>query len=172
MNLQVSSAMKNALSSMTDNAFQGVASILSESREVAREQLQKETSSRMKIIINKLADGKQILADEIALIELWIIGDAKSYEQEENNFNDWVEEYKRLANILLGYESKALRVEELFQLSGLLEDASRLSFDIANFLEKKSRISNFKLAVADGLDQGEKKVLVDVLRGKLSSADF
>lgn len=172
MNLQVTSAMENALSSMTDDAFQGVASVLSESKRAAREQLQKETFSKMKEIISKLAHGKQISAGEIALIELWIIGDAKSYEKEENNFNDWVKEYKRLANVLLGYENKTLSVDDLFQLSGLLEDALRLCFDIANFLEKKSRINNFKLAVSDGLDQGERKILVDVLTGKLNSPDF
>ena len=164
--------MKNALNSMTDDAFQGVASALSESKRVAREQLQKETSSRMKLIINKLADNKQISVDEIALVELWIIGDAESYAGEENNFNDWIEEYKRLITILLNYEKKTLGLEDLSKLSGLLEDALRVSFDIANFLEKKSRMNNFKLAVSDGLDKEERDTLVDVLKDKLRSPDY
>jgi len=147
-------------------------SALSESKRVAREQLQKETSSRMKLIINKLADNKQISVDEIALVELWIIGDAESYAGEENNFNDWIEEYKRLITILLNYEKKTLGLEDLSKLSGLLEDALRVSFDIANFLEKKSRMNNFKLAVSDGLDKEERDTLVDVLKDKLRSPDY
>ena len=172
MNLQVINMMKDALNNMTEGAFQGAAAALSDSKGAAREELQKETSLRMKEIINKLADNKQISADEIALIKLWIIGDAESYEEEENNFNDWIEDYKRIINILSGYENKTLRAEDLFKLSGLLEDALRTSFDIANFLEKKDRINNFQLAVSDGLDKEERDTLVDVLRGKLRSPEY
>lgn len=172
MNLQVSKAMCDAVNNTTEGAFQGAGAILSESKRFVREELQAETASRIKDIINKLSDNSQISAEDIALIKLWIVGDAESYIQAENNLNDWLGEYKRLAGVLEGYENRACNTEDLFKLEGLLEDATRVSYDIANFLEKKNRINNFQLAVLDGLDKEERDILVDVLKGKLTSKEY
>jgi hypothetical protein len=172
MNLQVTKEMKNALSNMSEGAFQAAGAILNESRESVREAIQDTTSSKMQEIINKLSNNSQILQEDIALIKLWIIGDAESYTQEENNLNDWIEEFKRLCNILANYENRNCNVGDLFKLSGLLEDAMRVSYDITNILQIKDRISKFELAVSDGLDQEERGFLVDFLSGKIRSREY
>jgi hypothetical protein len=172
MKFKFSDMMQAASDSMTDDAFQGVATALSESRQVAREELQKSTSAQMQEIIKKLGSGNKLSPEEIALTELWIVGDAQSYVEEEKNYKEWMEEYNRLWESLAGYDNKNCSTQELFALSGLLEDATRISYNIANFLEKKERIDNFRLAVSDGLDKEEREALVDILRGKLKSADY
>lgn len=35
------------------------------------------------------------------MIERWIIGDAESYTRMENNFQDWLEEYRALISTLV-----------------------------------------------------------------------
>ena len=172
MNFQVSKIMLNALSNMSEGVFQGAAVALSENKKAAKEEFQKETSLKIKEIINKLSNNSQISLEDIALIKLWIIGDAQSYTEGENNLNDWIQEYKRLADILVTYENRNCSAEDLFKLSGLLEDAVRVSYDIANFLEKKDRVSKFQLTVSEGLDREAKKILVNVLTGKLISGEY
>ncbi len=171
MDLKVARIMQEALNSMTDDAFQGVGAALSQSREAVREQIQDQTSSRIlvKEVINKLSLNQRLTSEDIALMRLWIVGDAESYALCESNLNDWLEEYKRLAGALAGYENRACDAGDLFKLGGLLEDAERVTYDIANLLEKKERINKFEAAVSDGLDPDERETLVDVLNEKLRS---
>jgi hypothetical protein len=81
--------------------------------------------------------GDQINSDEINLIKKWIIGDAIAYERMENNFQDWISEYERLLKCLIVYENKDCSSAELLEAYGILEDAERVCYDIANYLEKK-----------------------------------
>jgi len=171
MNLGVTKAMANARNSMSDDTFQQAGSALSAAKNIVREEMQKETSPRIKEIISKLKSNRQIAAEEIALIKAWIVGDAEGYIKMENNFQDWVSEYERLEIILARYESKDCSPEDLLKLHGVIEDATRVSYDIANFLEQQVRIKKFESAVADGLDKNGRDTLVRILTGKLQSPD-
>ncbi len=95
-------------------------------------------------------------------MKLWIVGDARSYAKMENNFNDWVNEFKRLKTVLAEYEDKDLSKVQLLNIRGVFEDAARAAADIGNLLEKKERIKKFEEATKSpqGLDR---EILVDVL---------
>lgn len=169
MNLNVSKIMANARSAMTEGAFQQAASLTSDAKNAVREELQRATSSAIEAIIENLGSGEPITAEEVALMKAWIVGDAEGYTQMENNFRDWLSEYDRLKASLSAYEGKHCSTDELSQLYGILEDATRISYDIATFLEKQDRIKRFEAAVSDGLDEGERRILARALTEKLHS---
>lgn len=171
MKLDVTKTMANAKETMSEGAFQQAGSALSEAKNIVREEAQKKTSSEIKKILNKLQSDEHISAEETALIKAWIVGDADEYTKMENNFQDWISEYERLRKSIVSYENKDCSFEELLKLHGILEDATRVSYDIANFLENKERIKKFETAVGDGLDKNERDILVNVLIGKLQSPD-
>lgn len=169
MKLDVAKTMATAKETMSEGAFQQAGSALSEAKNIVREEFQKRTSSEIKKILNKLQSDEHISIEETALIKAWIVGDAAEYTKMENNFQDWISEYERLRKSLVSYENKDCSFEELLKLHGILEDATRVSYDIANFLENKERIKKFESAVGDGLDKDERDILVNILIGKLQS---
>lgn len=172
MDFQITKAMGEAQEKMSDTAFQQAGSILDNNRSLVREKFQKDTSIQIKRIIEKLSEQQTISSDEINLIKLWIIGDADSYTKIENNFQDWLDEYDRLKKIIRNYENKDCSDEDLLKLHGILEDAIRVNYDIANFLEKKDRMQKFESAISDGLDKEEREAFIEVLSGKLSSSKY
>lgn len=172
MQLDVTKAMAKATETMTDGAFQQAGSALNDAINRVREEVQRKTSSEIQNIIGKLRSGYEISSEEITLVKTWIIGDAVGYTTTENNLQDWISEYERLRESLKGYENKFCSSEELLKLHGMLEDASRISYDIANFLEKKDRINKFESAVSDGMDKAERDLLVNLLTVKLQSFDY
>jgi len=172
MNLNVSKAMANARLAMSEGAFQQVGGILSNAKNFVREEAQEKTKEEIKKIIAKLRSGTDIATDEGALIKAWIIGDAIGYTKMENNFQDWIDEYERLENAVADYENKECSPEELFKLHGILEDANRVTYDIAYFLENQDRIKKFETAVAGGLEDREREFLAKTLLSKLGSPDY
>lgn len=172
MNFEVSKTMANARNVISDGSFQQAANVLSKAKNLVREEAQKKTSPEIKKIIDKLQSGSPLTTEEIALMKAWIVGDATAYTTMENNLQDWLAEYERLEESLAAYENKDCSPEELLKLYGILEDAIRVSYDIANFLEQKDRIKKFESAVADGLNKDESDVLVKILIGKIESAKY
>jgi hypothetical protein len=169
MNLNVTRTMANARAAMTDSAFQQAAAAVSNAKSAIREESQEKTSPEMEEILDKLQSGDPLTNQEVGLIRAWVIGDAESYTKMENSFQDWLSEYDRLEATLADYEKRECSSEELLKLYGILEDAARISYDIANFLEKQDRISKFESAVADGLDDRERDLLVRTLAHSLQS---
>ena len=167
----VSEMMKESLENIVSGDFQRASQLLSDGKAAVREKIQEETSGKMKGIISKLKNSTPLNSEELDCVRLWIVGDAEGYTQMENNFNDWLKEFKRLEGVLTGYENRTLTPDELFKLQGILEDAVRVSADIANYLEKKERIQRFEQAT---LDQAsiDKDILMSMLQGKLVSPDY
>lgn len=171
MKLDVSRVMMNARQAMSDGAFQQAGSALSGAMDLVREEAQSKTSSEIVAIIRKLQAHEHIEGDEVALIRAWFVGKAAAYTEMENNFEDWVAEFERLSDVLAGYEGHESSPQELLELHGILEDAMRVSYDIANYLEKRDRIARFESAIAGGLGKDEREFLARVLREKLESPD-
>lgn len=145
MKLNVTKMMRNAKEAMSDGAFQQAGSALSDAQNIVREEIKKRTSADIINIINKLQSNDSLSIDEISLMKAWIVGDATGYIRMENNIHDWIDEYDRLKNSLVDYENKDCSSEDLLNLSGILEDATRVTYDIANFLEKKIELTNLNL---------------------------
>jgi uncharacterized protein YbgA (DUF1722 family) len=172
MGLQgVNKVMKTALANMSNDAFQQVGSVLNNNKNHMREVIQKETSTEIKNIIDHLENKRAISTEELELIKLWIVGDAESYVKMENNFQDWLQEFKRLETVLKEYENKECSLNDLLKLRGILQDAIRISYDIANFLDNKERITKFEKAASD-VSNIDVNALVRILTAKLQSPDL
>ena len=170
----ITEIMTNARNNPSNDSFQQVGNTLNNNKNIIREGIQNVTSSEINNIISKLQNDKQLVAEELELIKLWIIGDAESYIKMENNFQDWMEEFKRLETALIKYENKDCSIPDLFEIHGILEDAIRISYDIANYLEKKERIEKFlpKLRDTYTFSDADRDILIRVLTGKLKSPDY
>jgi hypothetical protein len=112
-----------------------------------------------------------ISTEELELIKLWIVGDAESYTKMENNFQNWLQEFKRLETVLKEYDNIDCSLNDLFKLHGTLQDAIRISYDIANFLDNKERITKFEKA-ASNVSNLDTNLLVRILTAKLQSPDL
>lgn len=166
--------MEDVRAKMSASAFQQLETVLNESINNIREEIQGITSEQIEKIIKKLKDNKSITVDEQAVIELWIIGDAESYTKMENNFQDWLEELKRLEVVLKDYKLKEHTLNDLFKLHGIFEDAIRLTVDITNFLDNEERINRFKTAIKSisNLEKKDRNMLINILSEKLLSPNY
>lgn len=172
MNFNVTKSMANARKVMEEGAFQKTGTLINDTKNMVREDAQSKTAKEIRNIIDKLKSSKPIADYEVSLIKAWIIGDAIAYTKMENNFQDWVDEYERLEHSLIEYENKDCSPEELFKLHGILEDASRVSYDIAYFLENQDRIKKFEKAVTGNLNEKGKEFLARTLLRKLESPEY
>lgn len=172
MNLNVTKSMANARKLMKEGAFQQAGSLINEVKNLVRETVQQKTANEIKNVIDKLESNKPLAEYEVSLMKAWIVGDAIAYTKMENNFQDWLDEYERLENSLVPYESKDCSPEELFKLHGILEDVSRVSYDIAYFLEHQDRIKRFEKAVTGDLNEKGREILARTLLKKLNSPEY
>ncbi len=164
----LSKIMKEAQENMLSEDFKRTGQVLSDIKSATREQIQKITSGEIKNIIQKLKQDGDLTKEELNIVRLWIVGDADTYTKMENNFPDWLNEFKRLEGVLGKYENKQLSRDELFRLQGILEDALRVAYDIGNFLEKRQRVKKFEEAAKDAASL-DREVLVKILKAKLDS---
>lgn len=172
MDINVTKAMANARTQMQEGAFQQAGSTINQAKNRVRETIQKKTASNIKDIIGKLQSGQPISDKEISLIRAWVVGDAMAYTKMENNVQEWLDEYERLEKSLAGYENKECSPEELLKFHGILEDAGRVSYDLAYFLENRERVQRFEDAVSGGISEKGREVLARTLLQKLESPDY
>jgi hypothetical protein len=163
--------MGDAQSGLTSEVFMRSHGLLSDGRQGVRERIQEITAQRMRTIVNKLEGPDSLSGEDIACVKLWIVGDAESYTLMENNFQGWLNEFERLRGVLAAYANKNLSPEDLAKLQGILEDALRVSADIANFLEKKERIKKFNEAIQDSASL-DREILKHILESKLKSSQM
>lgn len=165
---EVLNSMTTARLAMTDTAFRLAGGIINEHRNGARELMQMQTAPQIAAIISRLRAEEDIGPDEIDVVRAWVIGDADGYLRAENDFPHWLAEFERLQKCLRDFIERPLEVRELIEIQGVLEDAARVSLDIANYLEKRERVRNFESTIADPT-KVNKPILAEVLSRKLES---
>ena len=111
-----------------------------------REQTQAETSEKFSMIINKLKTPEEITESDLMLIRLWIVGDAASYVQVENDYQEWLEELNRLFGVIEELKKQDLSLENMYKLQGTARDAIRVIGDIVFFKQLQERINKFENA--------------------------
>jgi hypothetical protein len=121
-------------------------------------------------LITKLRSGVTPTKEELALAEAFMVGDAEAYVRVENDFQGWLAELGRLVKVLATLGAN-LDPPRLLDALGEVEDARRVLGDICNYLEEKDRVARFRNTIAQGLDAGHAKLLAELLRQKLVSAD-
>lgn len=158
---RVTTEMQHALTSMNHQDFAHILSVLAENEDFIENELKETFQDEIAAIVQKIKDRQELSPMEKELIKLRIVGDASSYVEQENNFNDWLEEYKRLKKTLRQYESDDLNLKQLLEIRGIMEDAYRVISDIENYLKKKDRIARFEKTLADR--EADLSILTDIL---------
>ena len=136
-----------------------------------REQMQAETSEKISIIINNLKSDGEITESDLMLIRLWIVGDAASYVQMENDYQNWLDELNRLFGVIEELKGQDLSLENMYKLQGTARDANRVIGDIVFFKQQQERINKFENA-SKNLNSGNKLVLAKILKQKLESGEM
>jgi hypothetical protein len=151
--------------------FNEVTGKLASLEEYLREKMQAETSNKITTIINKLKSDGEITDSDLMLIRLWIVGDAASYVQMENDYQKWLEELNRLFGVIEELKLQDLSLENMYKLQGTARDAIRVIGDIVFFKQQQERINKFENA-SKNLNSGNKLVLAKILKQKLESEEM
>ena len=94
---------------------------------------------------------------------------AEAYLEHENDFNNWINELKRL---IADIETRANNVDRdsIADFRGVLKDAVRLVPDIRNFYAEKLRVEKFEEALLS-LDPSSRKMLAQVMTEQIRSTN-
>ena len=140
-------------------------------RKAIREELQQMTAAAMQPIIAKLHQSQALSGEEKELVRLWIVGDAAAFTEKESDFREWLEEFKRLGEVIQAVDHMPTSRPEMQDLHGNLEEAVRLAADIQFFLEEKERVGRFEQAIQN-LSAADADLLAGILQEKLSSPEM
>jgi DNA polymerase I-like protein with 3'-5' exonuclease and polymerase domains len=166
----VSQAMKQAQADNTSESYGYVATQLVQSKNGIRQALEQATAETIAAIIGKLENNQPLTDAEKQTVKLWVVGDAEGYVKMENSFQDWLEEYRRLLDIIADWEGKTGSVQELVEVHGVLEDAIKVADAVAHFLEDRERVARFENAMSN-LNAEDNKFIAGMLKSMLASPD-
>lgn len=149
--------------------FQQVDMLINQLQNQAREKFQSDAMNQYGSVLRKLDAGEGLTSEEQAALELLIVGRAKYYLKEETDFNNWIDELKRLvAEIDRLKQTGDESLEGLMELQALCIDAGRVTADIAFYLEEKERYQRFQEATRE-IDLDESAMLANMIRSMLGS---
>jgi hypothetical protein len=102
------------------------------------------------------------------LVRLWLVGDAASYVQMENDYQGWLQELNRLFGVIEQLKGQELSLENMYKLSGSARDAIRVMGDIVFFKQQQERTNKFDNA-STNLNSENKLIVAKILKQKLES---
>jgi hypothetical protein len=165
---EVISIKKNVDESTEEGYYNKITAPLIALEDHLREQMQAETSGQISIIINKLESDEGIADSDLMLVRLWLIGDAASYVEMENDFQGWLQELNRQFGVIEQLKGQKLSLENMYKLSGTARDAIRVIGDIIFFKQQQERINKFDNA-SKSLNSENKLTVAKILKQKLES---
>jgi len=133
-----------------------------------REHIQEITKNEISQIIKKLESNTELSNHELDYIKLWMVGDAEYYVKLENNYNDWLEELKRLINEINKFETSQPDFNDSSNLRAMVLDAIRVLGDILFFIKQQERVKNFTESTKE-INPQERDLLIQLLKGKIAS---
>jgi replicative DNA helicase len=166
----MSQAMKQAQADNTSESYGYVATELVKSKNGIRQAIEQATAAEVAAIIGKLENQQPLNQAEKEMVKLWVVGDAEGYVKMENNFQDWLQEYRRLMDDIAAWEGKTGSIQELVEVHGLLEDAIKVADAVAHYLEDRERVARCETALSN-LNAEDKKFIAGLLKSLLTSAE-
>lgn len=168
---QLAGLFRQAKEADSAERYAALAEAMSSCEAQLREQMQAAARERLTAVIQKLKTTAPITEEELALIKLWVVGDAESYVKVENSLGEWRGELQRLLGEISQLKSAPLDTHGSFRLRALLRDGLRVAWDVHHFLEHKERVERFNESTRE-LDREERTVLADILSSKLRSDTY
>jgi len=166
----ITRAMKQAQADNSSESYSYVATALVQSKNRVRQAIEQATAEAVAAIIGKLEHSQPLTEAEKQTVKLWIVGDAEGYVKMENNFQDWLAEYRRLMDAIADWEGKTGSVQELVEIHGVLEDAIKVADDVAHFLEDRERVVRCETALSS-LKAEDNQFIAGMLKSMLDSPD-
>ena len=166
----MSQAMQQAQANNTSESYGYIATELVKSKHTIRQAIEQATSGEIAAIIGKLENNQPLTDAEKQTVELWVVGDAEGYVKMENNFQEWLQEYRRLMDDLAGWEGKTGSVQELVEVHGVLEDAIKVADAVAHYLEDRERVVRCENALSN-LNPEDYKFVAGLLKSMLASPE-
>lgn len=167
----LSQTLQQAVQSSSPDNFAKASSELVQMQNRVRERFQELTAGEINSIIDKLEGNEPLSQAEKDFVRTWMVGDAESYTRLENNFKDWNAEFSRLAAVLKSYEPKEETVPHLLNVHGILGDAMRVAADISHYLEEKSRLERFEVAMKT-MSREDAALMARLLRSQLETGEM
>jgi DNA-binding FadR family transcriptional regulator len=164
----MSQAMKQAQDDNTSESYGYVATQLVQSKNAIWQAIEQATAEAIAAIIGKLENNQPLDEAEKQTVKLWVVGDAEGYVKMENNFQEWMEEYRRLLEIIAAAEGRTGSVQELVEMHGVLEDAIKMADAVAHFLEGRERVARCAKALSN-LTAEDNKFIAGMLKSMLAS---
>ena len=166
----MSQAMKQAQADNTSESYGYAATQLVQRKNDIRQAIEQATAEVVAAIIGKLENNLPLNDAEKQTVKLWVVGDAEGYMKMENNFQDWLKEYRRLLDDIAAWENKTGSVQELVEVHGVLEDAIKVADAVAHYLEDRERVTRFENAMSN-LNAEDNKFIAGMLKSMLTSPD-
>jgi hypothetical protein len=166
----ISHAMRQAQADNTSESYGFVATELVKSKNEVRQAIEQATAGIIAAIIGKLENNQPLTEEEKQTVKLWVVGDAEGYVKSENNFQEWLEEFRRLMEIIAAWESKTGSIQELVAVHGVLEDAIKLADAVAHYLEDRERVARFENAITS-MNAEDSKFIAGMLKSMLNSPE-
>ncbi len=158
-----------ALASGTADDFATFERFVNEVEAYTRELQQSMWGDEARQAIKNLNSSNPLTPDDHDVIRAFMISDAQAYLEHENDFNNWINELKRL---VADIETRANNIDRdsIADFRGVLKDAIRVVPDIRNFYAEKLRVEKFEEALLS-LDESSRKMLAQVMTEQLRSTN-
>ncbi len=160
-------AGEQALAQPNVDGFIEIERYLGQVASMVREKQQAMWSREAKTAIRHLENQEPLTPEDKDVIRAFIVSDAEHYVDQENNYQDWLNEFRRLIGELVTCVNTVDR-NSIGVMRGILKDANRLVPDIRNYLEEQQRIRKFDLTQGE-LDSQTCKLLARVLKDQHTS---
>ena len=166
----MSQAMKQAQADNTSESYGYVATALVKSKNEIMQAIEQATAGDIAAIIGKLENNQPLNDVEKQTVKLWVVGDAEGYVKMENNFQDWLQEYRRLMDEIATGEGQTGSIQELVDMHGILEDAIKVADAVAHYLEDRERVVRCENAL-NNLNAEDNKFIAGMLKSMLASPE-
>ena len=166
----MSQAMKQAQADNTSESYGYVATQLVKSKNEIMQAIEQATAGDIAAIIGKLENNQPLNDVEKQTVKLWVVGDAEGYVKMENNFQDWLQEYRRLMDEIAAGEGQTGSIQELVDMHGILEDAIKVADAVAHYLEDRERVVRCENAL-NNLNAEDNKFIAGMLKSMLASPE-
>lgn len=136
---------------------------------IARHAIQQRLADDLLRIADMLESGTRLTAEDERNLELFAIGNAAHYVNEENNVGDWKAEIRRLLNELDDAAGIAeSNLDRLLHLRALCRDAMGVLPELIHWMEEKDRIARFRDS-ANSRDPERGRTIARFIRESLRS---
>jgi hypothetical protein len=154
----------------TSENYESLDNMLRQLGVMARELMQDQLKNAYRNIAEKLENGTPLSPSEQDTLDCLIVGDARAYLAQEQDFANWRARMDRLTQEIVRLEGAGLSTtQELLSLQAVCLEAKAVLPDITYYLREKERIERFESSTRNALTAESGKLLAEVVEEMMQS---